>query len=121
LPPRAAKRLNISDWSGVAATTPVDRTAFATSGSLAQTVASSGTTATTSAAGEIALGAIKGLRNVAFTSPTNGFSTLDVGHQATITLGVFYEVAGPPAPETVSATMSAAAKWRGSIVTFRPT
>jgi hypothetical protein len=111
--------LDITEWSGVTAAMPVDRTAFATSGAIAQTIASSGTTPTTSAAGELALGAIKSLRSVALTSPSNGFSTLDMAHQGSITLGVFYRVAGAPAPESVSVTLSAAAKWRGSIATFR--
>jgi hypothetical protein len=111
--------LELQDWTGVGASSPVDKTAFATSGTLAQTVASSGLTTTTAQPGDIAVGAIRTSKNVTMTAPTAGFSPVDSAVQGTIRLGVFAKVAGPPAPEGVSVTLSSSATWRGDISTFR--
>ena len=111
--------LEVMEWSGASPSGSFDRSAVATSGSVASSLASSGTTATTSQPVEIAIGAIRTLAKTTMSSPTNGFSQVDTALQSSNRLGVFSKVSAVAEPEGVSVTLSPAARWRGVIATFR--
>jgi phosphatidylinositol-3-phosphatase len=111
--------LDVMEWSGGSSSGSFDRSAFATSGSVASMLASSGTTATTSQPVEIAIGAIRTLSKATMASPTNGFGQVDTTLQSSNRLGVFSKVAAFAEPESVSVTLSVAVRWRGVIATFR--
>jgi len=111
--------LDVMEWSGGSSSGSFDRSASATSGSVSSTVASSGTTATTSQPVEIAIGAIRTLSKTTMASPTNGFSQVDSALQASNRFGIFSKVAAIAEPEDVSVALSVAVRWRGVIATFR--
>jgi hypothetical protein len=111
--------LDLIEWSGVATVGALDRTASATSGAVANTTADSGTSAPTTQPSEIAVAAIRALKAVAQSSPSNGFTLVDVGTQGGSTTGVYAKVLTVAGPQSVAVTLSAAAKSRGAIATFR--
>jgi hypothetical protein len=111
--------LDVMEWSGGSSSGSFDRSASATSGSVASTVASSGTTATTSQPVEIAVGAIRTLSKATMASPSNGFGQVDTALQSSNRLGVFSKVSATAEPEGLSVALSVAVRWRGVIATFR--
>ncbi|HEX7248605.1 MAG TPA: IPT/TIG domain-containing protein [Actinomycetota bacterium] len=111
--------LDLMEWSGAATTGALDRTASASSGSSANTTARSGTTAVTSQPSEIAISAIRAFKALSQTNPTNGFVQVASGTQGTNTTGFYAKVLTATGAQSVSVTLSIAAKWRGVIATFR--
>ena len=111
--------LDIMEWDGAATAGALDKTASATSGAAATTTASSGTTAVTSQAREVAIATIRSVTATTQSNPTNGFALVDVGTQSGSTTGAYSKILGATGAQSVSVTLSPAAKWRGVIATFR--
>ncbi len=93
--------------------------ASGTSGNTATPTASSGTTQPTSQPVEIAIAAIRTLKASTQSSPTNGFSQVDVGTQGSNTTGFYAKVTSSAGPQGVSVTLGGTAKWRGITATYR--
>ncbi len=110
--------IDLMEWSGAATSGALDKTASGTSANTENTTASSGTTATTSQSSEIAISAIRAFKALTQSNPTNGFQQVDVGTQATNTTGFYSKVLTGTGAQSVSVTLSIAAKWRGVIATF---
>ncbi len=111
--------IDLMEWSGAATSGTLDKTASASSGSTANTTAKSGTTARTSQPSEIAISAIRALKALTQSNPTNGFQQVDVGTQGTNTTGFYSKVLTATGAQNVWVTLSISAKWRGVIATFR--
>ena len=112
--------LSVSEWSGIAILGSLDRTAHATSGTMNGMMASSGTTSVTSQPAELAIVGIKALASLTQSGPTNGFVQLDQRSAgANDTLGTYGLVSTAVGMQSTSISLSASAKWRGSIATFR--
>ncbi len=117
---RGAWVMDLMEWNGVATAGALDRTATKTSKSLAGTTADSGTTPSTSQPSEVAIAAIRALAAVTESNPTNGFAQVDAGTQgSTNTMGFYVRVLSALGPQQTSVTLSASARWRGCISTFR--
>jgi hypothetical protein len=113
--------LSLSEWSGVVTSGALDRTAHSSSGVTSNTTAASGTTAVTSQPIEVSIAGIKAVANVSESGATNGFALLDQRSVApNVTLGIFDFVStAAAATRSTSIALSANAKWRGVIATFR--
>jgi phosphatidylinositol-3-phosphatase len=111
--------LSTSEWSGMATSGALDKTAHATGGSTNGTTASSGTTAATSKLVELAIGGIRALANITESAPTAGFAQLDQRSAGANTLGAYDLVTSAAGAQSTSSTLSPSAKWRGVIATFR--
>ncbi len=112
--------MGLSEWSGVAASGSLDRTAHNTSKTVLGTTADSGTTLPTAQGSEVALASLRALAAVTQSGPTNGFTPLDAGAQGTgNSMASYFSVLTVAGPQDVSATLSASAKWRGVMATFR--
>jgi hypothetical protein len=111
--------LCVSEWSGIATSGSLDRTAHATSGTTNGTTASSGTTLATSQPIELAIVGIKALASLAQSGPTNAFAQLDQRIATNNTLGVYDLVSTVAGIQSMSVSLSIPAKWRGAIATFR--
>jgi Phosphoesterase family/IPT/TIG domain len=112
--------LSISEWSGIATSGALDRTAHATSGSGTATSGASGTTTAIANPVELVVAGIRAVGVVAESSPTNGFAQLDQQVAGTNTaLGAFDRVTTTAGTQSTSVTLSPAAEWRGAIATFR--
>ena len=111
--------ISVSEWSGIAASSALDQTANATSGSTKGTTAASGTTLVTSQPVELAVGGIRALAKLAESGPTGGFAQLDQLTAGGNTLGAYGLVTGATGAFSTSLRLSVPANWRGVIATFR--
>jgi phosphatidylinositol-3-phosphatase len=111
--------LSLSEWSGVATSGALNQTAHATSGLTSGTTASSGTTKVTAQPVELALAAVRAVASVTESAPTHGFALLDLGVATNDTMGVYELVTTAAGTQSTSVSLSAPAKWRGVIATFR--
>jgi len=112
--------VEVMDWSGMATSGTLDRTASNTSGTATGTTADSGTTLPTSSANEVAIAAIRSLAPLTQSGPTNGFVQLEAASQGKAnTTGTYDKVLSSIGTQDVSVTLSKAAKWRGVVATFR--
>lgn len=112
--------MELMEWSGVAQTGALDQVATNTSGTVATTTADSGTTAVTSVSNEVAVSVLHALKDVTQSNPTNGFSQIDSAMEGTVNSTASYaKVLGATGSQQVAATLSAPAKWRGAIATFK--
>jgi hypothetical protein len=113
--------LSLSEWRGMATSGSLDKTANASGGSMAGTIASSGTTAATSKPVELAIGGIRALAKVTESAPTRGFASLDQRSAGANTLGAYDFITTAAGAQSTSVSLSASSKWRGVIATFRGT
>ena len=111
--------LSVSEWSGIATSGPLDRTAWASSANQKGTMATSGSTGVTSQPVELVIGGIRGAAKLAESAPTHGFVQLDQRIAGGITLGVFDLVTVAAGTQSTSVTLSIPANWRGAIASFR--
>lgn len=112
--------LSLSEWSGVVTSGAFDTKAHKSSGAATGVTASSGTTPLTAQPVELVIAGIKAVANVGESAPTNGFTQLDQLVASTNNaLGVYEVVTTAPAKLSTSVTLSAPAKWRGVVATFR--
>ena len=111
--------VDLTEWSGIA-NGPPDVIASNTGKAKLSTTANSGTTASTARSSEIAIAALTALSAVTQSGPTNGFTERDAASQGSkLTVGFYDSVLVNICTVSVSATLSAPAKWRGAIATFR--
>ena len=116
----AAWIVDLTEWSGIASAGALDATASDTSGTVLAILASSGTTASTAQSSEIAIAVLTALSAVNQSAPTNGFTPRDVASQGSnITAGFYDSTLLTVGARSVSVSLSAPAKWRGAIATFR--
>jgi len=115
--------LSLIEYSGVAISSPLDKTAT-NSGS--GTTGNSGTTATTTQANEVAIAGISiDASNKTLTSWTNSFTETNQavssgGGQATRSkMGVAHKILSATGTQNTSVTISAIQNWSGAIATFK--
>ena len=111
--------LGLTEWSNVASSAPLDAIGSNTSKALTGTIADSGPTLPTSQPIEVAIAALFANGTVTESAPTNGFALTDIGQAKADTTGQYTTILSATGPQQVSATLSAAVKWRGAIATFR--
>ena len=117
----------VAEYSGVLSTSPLDKTASAAN-SGSNTAASTGTTATTTQANELWIGAI-GLRDSTYTlgTPTNSFTAVTSAKSTGSTTGsnakVYFLEKSVSATGTAwsGGTVSTSSRWSGAIATFKAT
>jgi hypothetical protein len=118
--------VDICEWSGLSVSSPVDQTATSSGRSTTMTT---GTTATTTQANELCVGAVCATSSgtdSGQSSPTNGFSLLDgAGYNPasgySMSLGYLYYIASATgtAGSGTTASTSAGLYWSGCIATFK--
>jgi hypothetical protein len=114
----ASVALEVQEFSGVAATAPLDPSSSVTSGT--------GTTAATgsivpAAPGELAVGFVAGHGSSQAITATPGYTTapqVASGNSATLVSG--YQLLGAPATETFGGTSSASMYWAAGLAFFAP-
>ena len=108
------------EYSGVKTISPLDKTA--SNGGQAVTAADVGTTATTTQANELWIGAAavgsSGGSDGNLSNPTNGFTLLDGAMGYPLTVGYFEKIVTAKGTANTSATIAASNTYAGCIATF---
>ena len=117
---KASWVVSLSEWSGIATSGALDKTAHKAGTVSGPLTASSGTTATTVQPVELAIAGVRAQVSLTESAPTNGFTQLDQQNAGTNdTLGIYGFVSSAAGKLSTSVTLSAHANWHGAIATFR--
>jgi hypothetical protein len=109
--------IDVCEYSGLAASNFLDKTASANSNG-SSTATSTGTTATTTRSNELWIGAIFGYNVTQQNVPTNGFNILDGNNNYYANLSYLEWFASLEATASAGTTLSASNYWCGCIATF---